>query len=1028
MDGSGETSVNQAVLDVALSEPAMATLLANGAPVVVAAFAPPRIVFASASALRFFQAADAEALTARLFGGSNPTAARLSALVAALKPGAPARIEKLSFDAINGAGALTCLCRRTGDEAPLLVIGALGARPGKTAPASLGPSEPAGAEENAATSRDETPAPLRSLEDTASGFAARFDGAPSLRLLWKTDAEDRMTEAAGPWAAILGSDPAALIGRTFPGVARDAGADRDGRLATAFARRETWSGLALNWPIAGSQAVAPITLGGVPSFDRAREFEGFRGFGVIQIGALVARPEEPVAPPAIPDLEPETQTALPPSTETPAAAERPEASDAPQPATPIADEPSPAPPDNVVSLRGFRAAASAVPARAPDSASLPPPVAAPPPDTSATSSRLVELTPAERKAFGDIARALGAKPADEDERARKASAVATREAQAAENAGDAAVAEDAGAAEEGRSDAPEALVAPTATPASDDENDALDTESAPAAAAAQRDVVDLISTSPTAPALTAAEPDATDDNLEAQLPVTLSGEPLVASAAQATDVARNAAAVLERLPVGVLVSRLETPIYLNRALLDRLGFASADVFHEAGGLDRMFHGRRPADLTAAAGGGAIPIVGAAGNIIAVEGRMQTIDWDGAPATLMSFREPREDDLLPHVRALEAELEAAEGQNRELHGILDTATDGVATLDHNGRILSLNRSAEALFGYEQNEVAGEPFYVLLAPESHALATDYLAGLRAPGVASLLNDGRETLGRARQGGFIPLFMTIGRLGETGQKFCAVLRDMTAWKKAESELREARRDAERASQLKSDFLAKISHEIRTPLNAILGFAEVIMHERFGPVGNERYKDYLKDIHASGEHVMSLVNDLLDLSKIEAGKLDLNFTAVDANRIIAECVSLIQPQATSDRVIVRSSLAPRLPKIVVDERSLRQIALNILSNAVKFNEPGGQVIVSTALTDSGHAVLRVKDTGVGMSEAEVQTALEPFRQIQTSRINGGTGLGLPLTKALVEANRANFTIRSKKNEGTLVEIAFPSTRVLAE
>jgi signal transduction histidine kinase len=326
-------------------------------------------------------------------------------------------------------------------------------------------------------------------------------------------------------------------------------------------------------------------------------------------------------------------------------------------------------------------------------------------------------------------------------------------------------------------------------------------------------------------------------------------------------------------------------------------------------------------------------------------------------------------------------------------------------------------------------AGESFTILFATESHPAAIDYLSGLKTNGVRSVLNDGREVMGRARQGGQIPLFMTLGRIGsEPGSKFCAVLRDLTQWKNAETELKEARREAERASALKSDFLARISHEIRTPLNAILGFAEVILEERFGPLGNERYKEYLKDIHASGAHVMSLVNDLLDLSKIEAGKLELNFVSVDANRIVSECVSMMQAQAIHDREIIRLSLAPHFPKISADERALRQIVLNILSNAVKYNQPGGQVIVSTALTDAGAAVIRVRDTGLGMNDKEVEVALEPFRQIHTSRRISGTGLGLPLTKALVEASRATFTIRSRKGEGTLVEVAFPSARVLAQ
>ena len=149
-------------------------------------------------------------------------------------------------------------------------------------------------------------------------------------------------------------------------------------------------------------------------------------------------------------------------------------------------------------------------------------------------------------------------------------------------------------------------------------------------------------------------------------------------------------------------------------------------------------------------------------------------------------------------------------------------------------------------------------------------------------------------------------------------------------------------------------------------------MLEERFGPIGNERYKDYLKDIHASGQHVMSLADDLLDLSKIEAGKLELAFASVDANSVIRECVSLMQPQAARERVIMRVSLYDRLPRVMVDERSLRQIMLNLMSNAVKFNEPGGQVIVSTAVDAAGQAVIRVRDTGVGMNENEVGLALD--------------------------------------------------------
>ena len=181
------------------------------------------------------------------------------------------------------------------------------------------------------------------------------------------------------------------------------------------------------------------------------------------------------------------------------------------------------------------------------------------------------------------------------------------------------------------------------------------------------------------------------------------------------------------------------------------------------------------------------------------------------------------------------------------------------------------------------------------------------------------------------------------------------------------------------KSEFLAKISHEIRTPLNAIIGFSEVMMDERFGPIGSDRYRQYLKDIHASGDHLISLLNDLLDLSKIEAGKLELTFVSVNLNDLVQQCVAIMQQQANRERVIVRTSLPENLPQVIADARSVRQIALNLLSNSIKFTGAGGQVIISTAQTDDQEVVLRVRDTGSGMSEKELQIALEPFRQVTT-------------------------------------------------
>ena len=369
-------------------------------------------------------------------------------------------------------------------------------------------------------------------------------------------------------------------------------------------------------------------------------------------------------------------------------------------------------------------------------------------------------------------------------------------------------------------------------------------------------------------------------------------------------------------------------------------------------------------------------------------------------------------------------------DQELRAILDTATDGIITLDAEARIHTFSAGAEAIFGYRIADVAGKPFVDLLTPDSRKTVRDYLAALQGPGLASVFNDGREVDAVVRQGGEVPLFLTIGKLQAPRSQaaFCAVVRDITQWKKTETELREAKEKAEATSRQKSEFLARISHELRTPLNAIMGFSEVMRLERFGEIDNEKYRGYVQDIHASGSHLLSLINDLLDLSKVEAGKLELNFTSVNLADVADHAIKMLQEQATGARVVLRRSMPADLPNVVADLRSMRQVMLNLLSNAVKFTDPGGQVMVSAQTMQDGSLKLRVKDTGIGMTQEQLEGALEPFQRIATEgRDVEGTGLGLPLTKALVEANRATFALSSEPRKGTLAEITFPTTRVLA-
>jgi PAS domain S-box-containing protein len=358
---------------------------------------------------------------------------------------------------------------------------------------------------------------------------------------------------------------------------------------------------------------------------------------------------------------------------------------------------------------------------------------------------------------------------------------------------------------------------------------------------------------------------------------------------------------------------------------------------------------------------------------------------------------------------------------DLAAILDTTAEGIVMFDAEGAIHACNRGAEALFGYDGEDLLRRHLGDLFATESQRAVAEYFDGVRSAGVASLLDHGRDVLGRVARGGIIPLAMTMGRTRPEGPNFFAVFRDLSQSRKGESEVQQARRLADRAANAKADMLARISHEVRTPLNAIIGLAEVMSAERFGALGDERYVEYIKDIRASGERVIAIINDLTELSRIETGKLDLAFTNQNLNEMVESCVAVMQPQANRERIIIRTSLAQALPPVVADGRALRQITMNLIGNSIQLANPAGQVIVSTALSDFGEVVLRVRDTGSGLNDNEVAAALEPFGAPPPSdHASEASGVSLSLTKALVEANRAQFNLKSAANTGTLVEVVF--------
>jgi two-component system, cell cycle sensor histidine kinase PleC len=245
--------------------------------------------------------------------------------------------------------------------------------------------------------------------------------------------------------------------------------------------------------------------------------------------------------------------------------------------------------------------------------------------------------------------------------------------------------------------------------------------------------------------------------------------------------------------------------------------------------------------------------------------------------------------------------------------------------------------------------------------------------------------------------------------------------------SELERAHRVAAEASRVKSEFMAHMSHELRTPLNAIIGFSEAIRDAVMGPV-SARYRDYARDIHSSGSHLLSLIKDILDLSKVEAGRLELRDEIVDLATLVEDCRRFFAERAATGGLKLRVRVAPNLPRLRGDEIRLKQILLNLLSNAVKFTAPGGRITLEAAKSAEGGVALAVGDTGIGMAPEEVPLALEPFRQLDAAfnRRFDGTGLGLPLARQLAELHGGTLTIDSAKDRGTTVTVTLPASRVV--
>lgn len=256
----------------------------------------------------------------------------------------------------------------------------------------------------------------------------------------------------------------------------------------------------------------------------------------------------------------------------------------------------------------------------------------------------------------------------------------------------------------------------------------------------------------------------------------------------------------------------------------------------------------------------------------------------------------------------------------------------------------------------------------------------------------------------------------------------RQIAALKAELAEAQHARQDAADTARMRKDFLTATSHELRTPLNAILGFSEILTGEMFGPIQNERYREYARIIHQSGVHVLSLVNDLLDLSKLDAGKLELCVEPVQILKVIIDCVRSVEPQATRNQVGISIQVYDGIDQLCVDSKRLRQMLLNLLSNALKFTPAGGEITIEAFRRGSDIAI-SVSDTGIGIRAEDIPKVLEPFGQVESlmSQKHKGTGLGLPLTKELAELHGGSLTMESNVDAGTTVTITLPRDPVSA-
>ncbi len=402
------------------------------------------------------------------------------------------------------------------------------------------------------------------------------------------------------------------------------------------------------------------------------------------------------------------------------------------------------------------------------------------------------------------------------------------------------------------------------------------------------------------------------------------------------------------------------------------------------------------------------------------------------AWLLKDRHGQPVHLMGWVRDITTFKKAEESERRiqeRYRALFESSQDGISFNTLDGRIEEANQAYLDMLGYDITELRALNYRQITPERWHQAEADILqTQIMSRGFSEIYE--KEYI--RRDGSVFPIQIRAWLLKDGhGQPvhLMACVRDITVFKQAENAMIAAKEASELANRAKSEFLANMSHELRTPLNAITGFSDLMFREIFGPLGDPRYKEYVKDIADSGKHLFDLISDILDLSKIEAGKLQLAEVAVDVRETIKACAILVQERARIGNVALVSEIDDSVPlELRADRRMLKQIVINLLSNAVKFTPPGGRVTMQAWASAESGLVLRIVDTGIGMAPEAIPMVFKRFEQLD-SRLNRkyeGTGLGLPLVKSLVELHGGVVSLQSEVGAGTTATVCFPASRLI--